>query len=756
MDADYKKCIIFAAHTHHMETTRSKHHERTIISHLYQDERSGAWHIQTNEAHQEGVATLAEVFAKGFGCGELARLAGLWHDKGKEQQEFQQYIQARSGYQTGVPCTVHPNHAYVGALLIHQYYPMYFSLLGVIIAAHHSGLKDLTTEYVKELCNKSMPTDVSIPKVYPIETPQWFRRVSREDYHHLVRMLYSCLVDADYLDTETFMRGHSRSEDYGPRQSPVELLPRLETYLADLKRQSPSTPLNALRGRIQDLCRAAAAGPQGFYSLTVPTGGGKTLSGVLWALRHAVEHQLDRVIIAIPYTSIIVQTAQVLRRIFGAENVLEHHSAFDAESSLTTDEVDTDRFAMQQRLASENWDYPIVVTTNVQLFESMFSSRPSKCRKLHHVARSVLVLDEAQMLPLPHLQPIIDALQCYQKNFACSVLLTTASQPVLVESQLTDVPRKFQGLTQVSEIIPPDMKLHDLLRRVRLHFESEPRTYDDVARRMMQYHQVLCIVNSRRDAMEIFTRLPRDEEAHFHLSRMMCSAHLADALAQIKQRLSDPRHLPLRVVATQLVEAGVDVDFEVVMRQEAGLDSVLQAAGRCNREGRRALGDTYVFRLDHPLPRGYISRANSARLSLPEDLDWLSPEAMTQYFRQLYSRCDTFDQADMHALCKQLLFETAAMEFRLIEDEGQSVIVNYGDSMSLVDRARREPMTYELRKELASYSVHVHDRDFRQLVQAGLVEEVLTGLYVVAERAQYHPRCGLSLQNHWLDEILTI
>jgi CRISPR-associated endonuclease/helicase Cas3 len=734
--------------------------EQPIISHLYQDEQTGQWHIQDNDAHQAGVARLAETFGQAFGCGSVCRLMGLWHDKGKEQQAFQTYISVRSGYKKLPYSSEHPRHAYVGALLIEKLQPQYFYLLGMIMAAHHSGLKDLTADYVKELRAPGIPTDVTLPCNFTPEKPTLIGTIARhpEDYHHFMRMLYSCLVDADYLDTETFMQGRPRTSLYGQRLTPQELLAKLEGYLSDLKQKSEPTPLNQLRNQIQELCRNAADGPQGFYSLTVPTGGGKTLSGLLWALRHAVAHGLDRVIIAIPYTSIIVQTAQVLRRIFGADNVLEHHSAFDADNLSNAEEQEVDRLAMQQRLASENWDSPIVVTTNVQLFESIYSSRPSRCRKLHNIARSVLILDEAQMLPLQHMQPVLNALKSYQRLFSCSVLLTTASQPVLSDSQLRDLPRPFAGLEQVTEIIPSDMQLHDRLRRVSIHIDSTASDYNSVAARMMQYHQVLCIVNTRRDAMEIYTRLPEDNDAHIHLSRMMCSAHLSETLNAICRRLSDPAQPPLRVVATQLIEAGVDVDFQTVMRQEAGLDSILQAAGRCNREGHRSTGDTYVFRLDRPLPRGYITQANDARLSLPEASDWLAPEVMTQYFRQLYSRCSTFDKADMTSLLvlPHPAFESADEVFRLIEDEGRDVVVNYGEAMSLVERVRREPMTYALRRQLAAYSVHIHDRDFAELVHAGLVEEVLTGIFVVSDPAQYSSRCGLSVHNHWPDEIMII
>jgi CRISPR-associated endonuclease/helicase Cas3 len=480
----------------------------------------------------------------------------------------------------------------------------------------------------------------------------------------------------------------------------------------------------------------------------------------LWALRHAATHNLRRIIIAIPYTSIITQTAQVLRGIFGESNVLEHHSAFDAEAIAEQySEVDVDEISRRQRLASENWDYPIIVTTNVQLFQSMMASKPSKCRKLHNIVKSVIILDEAQMLPREHLQPIIDSLDTYQRLFSCSILLTTASQPVFSDNTLKAIPNcRLKGLDKVTEIIPPEMKLYDRLRRVEICIDENESSYDDIAERMMKYDRVLCIVSTRKVAMEIFSRLPQ-EEGNYHLSRMMCSSHLSDTLKQIKTALIRPGST-VRVVSTQLIEAGVDVDFPVVMRQEAGLDSILQAAGRCNREGHERLGKTYVFKFPQPLPRGFLSNANSARLAMSGgEWDLQSPEAMTEYFLQLYSRSSTFDKAKIKELLydiRDLNFESASTEFRLIEENGISVIVNYKNSAELIEKARHAPLTYKERKELSQYAVNLHEFDFKELAKAGFIEEVIKGIYFISERAQYNPLTGLSLENHWLDEILTI
>jgi CRISPR-associated endonuclease/helicase Cas3 len=735
-----------------MDTPKNK---PIIISHLRQDEESGEWQFQSNEEHQKGVAELARQFGDTFGWGEHCFLMGLLHDKGKEQEAFQRYIRYRSGYDTSIVCREHPNHAYVGGLILNEIAPTQALLLARPVVSHHSGLKD-RVEYSSTSIPLKKPYFAQTPAIpdLPSNTPHHV-----QDIHHLERMLFSCLVDADYLDTETFMQGHSRQSEMGSHSTMSELLDKMEKHLEQLTKASSPTPVNEIRNRIQQVCRESGDEPQGFYSLTVPTGGGKTLSGMLWALRHAVKHHLNRIIVAIPYTSIIVQTAQVLRSIFGENNVLEHHSAFDADElySRQDDELDKDEFARHQRLASENWDYPIIVTTNVQLFQSMMASKPSRCRKLHNIVNSVIILDEAQMLPIEHLQPIVDSLKTYQRLFGCSVLLTTASQPVLAKEYLRG--SKLDGLEKVTEIIPSTLQLYDQLRRVELHFDTTRHTYDEIACQLSSYDKVLCIVNTRKDALELFSRLPEGDGV-YHLSRLMCSAHLADTLKQIRADLKNPEKKVVRVVATQLIEAGVDVDFPAVMRQEAGLDSILQAAGRCNREGKEALGHTYVFSLDKPLPMGFISHANSARLNMSNrSWDWFSPAAMNEYFRQLYSHADKFDVADIaHKLYDplEIKFETAAQDFKLISENGISVVVNYGESIKWIERLKKEPISYGIKKNLAKFAVNLYEKDFKQLCKYGLIEEIIQGIYFISDPAQYDRKKGLSLENHWLEEILTI
>jgi CRISPR-associated endonuclease/helicase Cas3 len=727
------------------------------ISHLSFDENSKQWHLQSNDDHQQGVATLAGHFGEDIGYADLCRALGELHDLGKEQPEFQLYIKKKSGYDTTIKFSGHPNHAYVGALYFNEIFKG-LGAFGMIISGHHSGLKDCS-DYC-EILKQSIPTGISKPNL-SVKKLHLNISPNKEDVHHIFRMIFSCLVDADFLDTETFMLGKSRKEIIGRQNTPAELLDMLETYLKQFDNK-PKSEINKIRSQIQNICRDSANSPQGVYSLTVPTGGGKTLSGLLWALRHAVHHGLNRVIIAIPYTSIITQTAKILRDIFGEANVLEHHSAFDADTIKINDES-VDKFALQQKLASENWDYPIIVTTNVQLFQSMMASKPSRCRKLHNIKHSVILLDEAQMLPIQHLQPIIDSLNTYRHIFGCSILLTTASQPVLTQKYISEVTTKLKGFDNVTEIIPGEMKLHDKLRRVQIHLIKGYLSYDDVVSHIISHRQILCIVNTRRDALEIFSRLPNDGISKYHLSRMMCTEHLSKTIEEIRNALKDGK--PIRVVATQLIEAGVDIDFETVMRQEAGLDSILQAAGRCNREGKLPIGNTYVFSLDKPLPRGFISNANDARCALINDdkpeIDWFAPDAISEYFKQLYSRFShsnkpAFDESDIKAKLYKptnMNFESAVHEFNLIEDNGISVIVNYGACHRLINELKAFGPNYKIIKKLSRFSVTLHHKDFDELLNAGIIEEILPNIFYISNEKQYSDLTGLSVQNHWLNEI---
>ena len=728
-----------------------------IISHIRKEDLA----IQTNKAHSCGVAERAELFTQALGMPGWGTFLGLLHDKGKEKKDFQTYIRLMNEFPADSRTYQDKTHAYVGALLAKRLFPKGYHFVAYALAGHHAGMPD--SYLLEELLKKDLPEEVSWDGLPDVPSPpSYLEQMQPSDLNHLFRMLYSCLVDADYLDTENFMMpGQVRLRNN--QTSLADLLPKLEVYLQNLAERSADTPVNRIRKQVQDVCRQAAERPSGVYSLTVPTGGGKTLSSILWAMLHAIRQGKQRIILSIPYTSIITQTAAVLKKIFGDDQVLEHHS------NLAVDETDVlDETALRKKLATENWDFPIIVTTNVQLLESMYASHPSACRKLHNIANSVLLFDEVQTLPGERLQPIVDALRTYQRFFGVSLLFTTASQPTL-EGVRPGHQADLLGFEKIEEIVPAAWHLHEKLRRVHLHFCTSPLTYQEISEQLLQHPRVLCIVNTRKDAGEIFSRLGESEPGalHFHLSRMMCAEHLDHTLHEIKEALQRDASTPIRVVSTQLVEAGVDIDFPVVYRQEAGLDSILQAAGRCNREGKLPeLGRTEVFQIEgRRVPLGTLNYANQARLNMPVPKDWFSPEAMKDYFTHFYHQIPTFDKKEedkdglkwtMHELLysvKKLMFDTADHVFRLIDSKGYSVVVHYGESDTLMNHLKNGVFDPLLFRRLNRYAVQLNEHDFKAFVEAGMIEPV-QGLYYLSDSAQYHSSVGLKLDNHWIDEIL--
>jgi len=539
---------------------------------------------QTLEDHLRNVGELAGRFAAKFGCEDWGRLAGLLHDLGKTSAEFQARIRASAGEEEDDRRSSAPKrpHATDGAIYAIEKLGMLGRIVAYLVAGHHAGLPDWEDDGSS---NASLKRRL-------LEDPRWDEAFAREWVAPAVkkpagglsrkgtemslslwmRMLFSSLVDADFLDTEAFMNPE-KADRRGHYRPLAELSTAFESYMARKCAKAPTSHVNAVRAEILRACEDRASDPPGLFSLTVPTGGGKTLSSMAFALGHAKAHGLERIIYVIPYTSIIEQTADQFRQIFD-DDVLEHHSNLDSPEGETED--------APSRLAAENWDAPIIVTTTVQFFESLFASRTSRCRKLHNLVGSVVILDEAQLLPPDFLNPILLALQELVTNYRVSVVFSTATQPAFEPRRSFDF--DFHGLPGVRELIPDPLSLYRRLERTRLSLMrelKEPVTWDELASEMTSHPTVLCIVSRRDDARALWERMPAGT---FHLSALMCGAHRSERISQIKQRLIDNE--PTRVVSTQLVEAGVDFDFPVVFRAVAGLDSVAQAAGRCNREGR--------------------------------------------------------------------------------------------------------------------------------------------------------------------------
>ncbi|HDL86566.1 MAG TPA: CRISPR-associated helicase Cas3', partial [Candidatus Acetothermia bacterium] len=508
---------------------------------------------------------------------------------------FQEYLQAlaRGEIPRKTP------HSSWGAALLYQVTGRInknegWKELALPILGHHGSLPDVgvAAQYLLDFLAKE-PTALQAMKSYiensAVKLPPMkvsalppFRRELR------IRMLFSALVDADWLDTEH----HFSPENAKEREGWVNLTDLWEQFqvnqkdmLAKLKaRHEHNTPVNRVRREVYEACLAAATGPQGIYRLTVPTGGGKTRSSLAFALRHALKNKLRRIIVAIPYTSIIDQTAQEYRKIFGDEAVLEHHS------QVQVPENDEGQLlaALRFRLATENWDAPLIVTTTVQLFDSLFSNRRSSVRKLHNLAKSVIILDEVQTLPPELLEPTLDVLRSLVEDYGVTLVLSTATQPAFEEARFL---RAFEGL-EVREMVPEYQKHFERLRRVHYEIGQEPISWEDLAEEVNRYSQVMVVLNTRKDALALLNELGSDSVT-FHLSTLLCGAHRRIILDEVKRRLAIGE--PVRLISTQVVEAGVDIDFPVVYRAFGPLDRIVQAAGRCNREGKPAAGKVRVF-----------------------------------------------------------------------------------------------------------------------------------------------------------------
>lgn len=503
--------------------------------------------------------------------------------------------------------------------------------------------------------------------------------------------------------------------------------------MAALASHAPLTDVNALRQGILTACRAAATQPRGLFSLTVPTGGGKTLSGLAFALDHAVHHGQARIIYVLPYTSIIEQTAKTLSDIFGKENVIEHHSNLDPDTET-----------QRSRLASENWDAPVIVTTNVQFFESLYAAKSSRCRKLHNIVNSVVILDEAQLLPPTLLSPCVDVLNSLTRYYGVTLLLSTATQPVL------------PGLDTSREIIHSPEDLYKKMVRTEIHFPDNlqtPTDWDTLALRLQEHPQVLCVVNTRRDCHDLFSLMP---EGTIHLSALMCGAHRSEVITEIKQLLSAAK--PIRVVSTQLVEAGVDIDFPVVYRALAGFDSITQAAGRCNREGMLnatgGLGHVYIFVPPKPAPPGLLLKGENTMRELWSlaGFDPQSPGAFVRYFDLFYSKVNDTGGRFRDWLVKDvnpdmaIQFRTAAANFILIDDQAQRpVFVRFKGSDSLLTQLRVVGPKSDIMRKLQRFTVNLPARTAERLRGNGLLEEIWPGFLGQNMPSSYDKKTGLDV-----------
>jgi CRISPR-associated endonuclease/helicase Cas3 len=733
------------------------------------------WHPL--EDHLRDTARLAESFATAFDSGIWGYLEGLWHDLGKFSDAFQDYLESAEAGDVAhaSEMTGRIDHSTAGAQHAARL-GLAGRLLAYSIVGHHAGLPDNIggkSGLSARLEKRIEPIDAAPPEILELPLPRLPRLKAKGQRRGFAlafhtRMLFSCLVDADFLDTELFMsRARAGLRPVDP-PSCAKLLERLDKHLAEKQRKATDTPVNRRRAEVLALCREKALEAPGFFSLNVPTGGGKTLSSLAFGLSHAAAKGLRRVVYAIPFTSIIEQTTDVFREALGdlGGEVLEHHSNLDSD--------DPARQSDRLRLAGENFDATLIVTTNVQLFESLFASRPSRCRKLHRLAKSVIILDEAQTLPPRLLAPTLAALEELVKNYGATVVLCTATQPAIEKRDRFPI-----GLEGVTPIIDDPVSLHRSLRRTSVELLGRLEN-PELIDRLRGERQALCIVNSRRHAADLFQLL--DDPDALHLSASMCAAHRARIVAEIRRLLLKSK--PCRLVSTQVIEAGVDVDFPAVYRAAAGLDSIAQAAGRCNREGllvtedgQPRLGRVLVFDYDtkaYPTDSSISRAAGCFREVSPDHAsDLLAPQAIEDYFRLHYWQQGGDDgrgwdrgaeqQSIMDCFApdpKQLLhaqFRTAAEAYRLIDDAQTRLLVPYGNRGRALIRELEglpdPPEPWRLRafdREAQRYVVGVYEQGLKRLLQNGALLE-RHGRYYVGNDEAYDGKVGLRFDVLGLD-----
>ncbi|WP_148409472.1 CRISPR-associated helicase Cas3' [Murimonas intestini] len=682
--------------------------------------------------HLNGTAILCGEFSSSFDCREWGYGGGLVHDIGKYSKGFQKRL---------LNCGIKVDHATAGAK---ELYSNGNILAAYCVAGHHSGLPDGGTKgdasssfYGRMAKNiedyEDFHKEIEIPAFHDIP----LKPIGNGGYSvsFFIRMLFSCLVDADYLDTEEFMSDGGIVR--GKYDSMEVLLQKLLDYVKPWLENDDSNTVNGRRTKILRTCMEKGDGAQGLYRLTVPTGGGKTISSLAFALKHAVRNHMDRIIYVIPYTSIIEQNSLIFKKILGVFNVLEDHSNVVYE--------DGEELELKQ-LAAENWDLPVVVTTNVQFFESLYHNKTSKCRKLHNISRSVIIFDEAQMLPVNYLKPCIQAINELVWNYHCTAVICTATQPAFQNF--------FISKLKAVEICPDVKEQYQFFKRTEVIFKGE-YTEESLIKEFEHQHQALCILNNRKRVQIIFENL--SGEGIFHLSTFMYPKHRSRILDTIRRRLKKGEKC--LVIATSLVEAGVDFDFNTVYRELAGLDSVIQAAGRCNREGKKNKNacQTIVFTIEDD------SMGVPAELKLPIEMakkivrkyeDISSLDAIKEYFELLYhykgSGLDVKDivkQFEDGMKSYSFPFKSVAEQFKLIESNTVTILIDKEEqAKEIVKRIQRGEQSRELMREAGQYCINIYKNDFENLNGAGLLKNLDTNYYLLRNEADYTEESGLKME----------
>jgi CRISPR-associated endonuclease/helicase Cas3 len=738
-----------------LRVTAEKPKQKQFYGHSIKDKGKPEWQLLRD--HLTNTANIAEGFGLDLEISNLAYIAGLLHDIGKYSEAFQKRLD-------GSPNK--PDHATAGARLAVEIFnntdteKWLATIVAYCVSGHHTGLPDYGSvislesdgtlisridpekKLLEDFSSYKSEIDLSSLKLKSrtIKTTSADQGFS---IAFLTRMLFSTLVDADFQDTETFIQGSARPR--GGYDSINKLREKFSKHIQQFVTRS--NEINKKRSETLSACIGKAENEQGFFTLTIPTGGGKTLSSMGFALNHAVKHGLKRIIYVIPFTSIIEQNAGVFKGILGEENVLEHHSNFDwsQKHDETLPDDETKDVLGKLKLAAENWDIPVVVTTNVQFFESLFSNRSSQCRKLHNLTKSVIIFDEAQMLPMEYMKPCMGALKELVRNYGVTTIFCTATQPSL---------GRFLDNVSFTELAPNPQALFNFYKRVNI---KNLGCISDATliERIHEFPQAVCIVNTRKHAKGLYDQL--GQTGRFHLSTLMCPTHRKETLLKIRELLKAGE--PCRVISTQIMEAGIDVDFPVGFRAIAGLDSIIQAAGRVNREMRLGMSDVYVFDPQTEFIKktpSYIKQGATITESIlrkyGENPD--SVQAIEEYFNKLYhlQGANAFDIKGILAHFNKggneldFDFKTAAEKFKLIENTTVAVVIPYNEEATeCLEQARHHPFPFKFSRTLQMYTVNIYENEFKALKSKGVIETYNETFEVLTKSIYYNEQTGLVL-----------
>lgn len=722
-----------------------------FLAHVRKD-GSGEWQLHLLEEHLLSVAELAEKFSKKFGSDSIGYLIGLWHDLGKYKPEFQERIRILSEYDEEAhlegKTAKHVDHSTIGGMKILDFFPMKIPLLSFAILGHHCGLQNLSDVQARLQKESEKENLIRIKSSIPdnIDKPEIKLTAAKiKDKTLWIRMLFSSLIDADRLDTEAFMNPEKASLRLPKDADRISLLEtmnaNLDNHLKSImaKVKTTGSLINERREEILATVNSKASLPSGFFTLTVPTGGGKTFSSLSFALKHAIQHKKSRIIYAIPYTSIIEQNADVFRKAIGDEFVLEHHSNVDPGLNKEN---------QLNKLLTENWDHPLVVTTNVQFFESLFSAKTSRCRKLHNIVNSVVILDEAQMLPPDFLQPIINLLKELVEFYGVTVILCTATQPAL--NSVNEMNYKFYGIDNPRELAPDTKMLFEYFDRTNIQRPYDAITsYENLAKEIIKNEQSLTIVNRKNDALQLFNLVSGNK---YHLSTNMCAENRKDVLSKVKSALN--KRIPVTLISTQLIEAGVDIDFPVVFRALSGLDNIAQAAGRCNREGKRInesgkpiKGDVYIFKPEKSSPKGHLLQAEQAGEKVINEFKHpIRPAAFKKYFEELFwvKGAKGLDKHEIEYLKETYQFEEIGNRFRLIDDDSFPVIVPYGNGIEIIQKLKKNPLDYLMLRQAQRFLVNIKLPAYNRLKEEGYIEELDGKIGILVKNDLYNEETGLN------------